>query len=83
MSPLSTELVLANRTLDKARALVERHRAVAGATLLRASTLDGCGRDFDVVINDFQRPRTNAQPWRVRVADETGFLTLAFFPLDR
>ena len=45
------ELVLANRTLDKARALVERHREVASATLLRAATLEGCGRDFDVVIN--------------------------------
>jgi shikimate dehydrogenase len=45
------ELVLANRTLAKAQALVERHRAVAGDALLRASTLEGCGRDFDVVIN--------------------------------
>ena len=45
------ELVLANRTLDKARALVERHREAASATLLRAATLEGCGRDFDVVIN--------------------------------
>lgn len=45
------ELVLANRTLGKAQALVERHRAVAGGALLRASTLEGCGRDFDVVIN--------------------------------
>ena len=46
------ELVLANRTLDKARALVERHREIASsATLLRAATLEGCGRDFDVVIN--------------------------------
>ena len=45
------ELVLANRTLDKARALVERHRVIASATLLRAATLADCGRDFDVVIN--------------------------------
>lgn len=45
------ELVIANRTLANARALVERHRAVAGGALLRASTLEGCGRDFDVVIN--------------------------------
>ncbi|MBC8055161.1 MAG: shikimate dehydrogenase, partial [Rhizobiales bacterium] len=45
------ELVLANRTLDKAQALVERHREVASASLLRAATLEGCGRDFDVVIN--------------------------------
>ncbi|MES2102282.1 MAG: shikimate dehydrogenase [Pseudomonadota bacterium] len=45
------ELVVANRTLDKARALAERHREAASATLLRAATLEGCGRDFDVVIN--------------------------------
>jgi shikimate dehydrogenase len=45
------ELVVANRTLDKARALVERHREAAPVTLLRAATLEGCGRDFDVVIN--------------------------------
>ena len=46
------ELVIANRTLDKARVLVERHREIASpTTLLRATTLDGCGRDFDIVIN--------------------------------
>ncbi|MES1162423.1 MAG: shikimate dehydrogenase, partial [Rhizobacter sp.] len=45
------ELVIANRTPDKARGLVERHRELAQGTLLRAATLDGCGRDFDVVIN--------------------------------
>ena len=45
------ELVVANRTLRNAQALVERHRAVAGATLLRAATLEACGRDFDVVVN--------------------------------
>ncbi len=46
------ELVIANRTLEKARALVERHREPTSAsTLLRAATLDGCGRGFDVVIN--------------------------------
>ncbi|MES3015393.1 MAG: shikimate dehydrogenase, partial [Pseudomonadota bacterium] len=39
------ELVVANRTLDKGRALVERHREAASATLLRAATLEGCGRD--------------------------------------
>lgn len=46
------ELVVANRTLDKARALVERHQELASrATLLRAATLECCGRDFDVVVN--------------------------------
>ena len=45
------ELVLANRTLDKAEALVARHAAVAGAALLRAATLADCGERFDVVVN--------------------------------
>ena len=45
------ELVVANRTLDKAAALVERHRAVAGASRLRAAAPSNCGSAFDVVIN--------------------------------
>lgn len=45
------ELVIANRTLDKAAALIERHRAVAGSTRLRAAAPDAAGGGFDVVIN--------------------------------
>ena len=55
------------------------HSVVHRTTGTLADAIDGQVMTFDVVINDFQRPRTNAQPWRVRVADETGFLTLAFF----
>ena len=44
-------LVVANRTLDKAIALVDRHRAYASRTTLRASALTECGRGFDVVVN--------------------------------
>jgi len=44
-------ITVANRTLDKARALVERHLQVAGETNLRASSLTACGTGFDVVIN--------------------------------
>ena len=51
LAALPAELVLANRTLAKAQALVDRHRTVVGGALLRASTLEGCGRDFDVVVN--------------------------------
>ena len=47
----ASEVVVANRTLEKAQALVERHRPVAGAAVLRASPLEACGTGFDVVIN--------------------------------
>jgi shikimate dehydrogenase len=45
------EVVVANRTLEKARTLVDRHRSVAQATRLRASTLADCGEGFDVIVN--------------------------------
>jgi shikimate dehydrogenase len=45
------EVIVANRTLDKASAVVERHLPVAGNSSLRASTLSDCGRGFDVVVN--------------------------------
>ncbi len=44
-------IVVANRTLEKALSLVERHRAVAAHAQLRASTLADCGESFDIVIN--------------------------------
>lgn len=45
------EIVVANRTRERAAALVERHRAAAGAMALRDSALDDCGGPFDLVIN--------------------------------
>jgi shikimate dehydrogenase len=44
-------LVVANRTLDKAAALVARHAGVAGGTRLRAAATSDCGSGFDVVVN--------------------------------
>jgi shikimate dehydrogenase len=63
------ELVVANRSPDKAQALVERHRdwAAAHGTVLRASGLAGCGRAFDVVINGSASSLAGAA---VPVADE-------------
>ena len=51
LQSLPAEVVVANRTLHKAQALVDRHRSAAPAALLRASTLADCGEGFDVVIN--------------------------------
>lgn len=47
------ELTVANRTLEKARDLVARHRATAAASgvSLCAAPLDRCGEGFDIVIN--------------------------------
>jgi shikimate dehydrogenase len=45
------EVVVANRTIAKAQALVEQHRAVAGQTGLSARASADCGCDFDVVVN--------------------------------
>ena len=45
------EVVVANRTLERAQALVDRHQSVAASTRLRASTLADCGEGFDVVVN--------------------------------
>ncbi len=45
------EIVVANRTLDRAQALVDRHLAVAGAVALRATVPAGCGTGFDIVVN--------------------------------
>jgi shikimate dehydrogenase len=45
------EIVVANRTRERAAALVERHRAVAASVLLRDAPLDDCGERFDLVIN--------------------------------
>jgi len=47
----AAEVVVANRTLTKAQALVARHASMAGDCALRASALDDCGTAFDVVIN--------------------------------
>lgn len=47
------ELVVANRSVDKARALVARHAGFAqraGAALC-AAPLDDCGEAFDIVVN--------------------------------
>jgi shikimate dehydrogenase len=45
------EVVVANRTPEKAQTLVDRHRPVAQATRLRASLLADCGEGFDVIVN--------------------------------
>lgn len=45
------EIVVANRTVERARALVTRHRAATSRVALRAVELSDCGERFDLVIN--------------------------------
>jgi shikimate dehydrogenase len=45
------EIVVANRTPERAAALVERHRQVSPRVRLSAAALDGCGVRFDLVLN--------------------------------
>src|SRR5215471_890122 len=47
------------------------------STLSQAA--DGQVMTFEVVIEEVQKPRSHAQPLRVRVSDSTGFMTLVFF----
>ncbi|HET6969730.1 MAG TPA: ATP-dependent DNA helicase RecG [Phenylobacterium sp.] len=44
-----------------------------------SDAIDGQVMTFEVTIQDHQRPRTQAQPWRVQVADDTGLMMLVFF----
>jgi shikimate dehydrogenase len=48
------QIVVANRTIERAEALVARHAASASAlpaTELRACPLDACGSGFDIIVN--------------------------------
>ncbi|MFN3584962.1 ATP-dependent DNA helicase RecG [Phenylobacterium sp.] len=47
------------------------------ATISRA--VDGEVMTFEVTIESYQKPRVKTQPTRVRVFDQTGFLSLVFF----
>ncbi|WP_333585725.1 ATP-dependent DNA helicase RecG [Phenylobacterium sp.] len=53
--------------------LIHRHPSQVSAAV------EGSVATFEVTIEAYQRPRTPAQPWRVRTFDGTGFLTLVYF----
>ncbi|HKP77760.1 MAG TPA: ATP-dependent DNA helicase RecG [Phenylobacterium sp.] len=58
---------------------LQPHSLIRRTPAVLSSAVDGQIMTFEVVIDEYQRPRTKAQPWRVRVSDPTGFLTLVFF----
>jgi len=55
------------------------HSIVRRTPARLSEALDGQVMTFDVVIQDYQRPRTQSQPWRVQAADDTGLIMLVFF----
>jgi shikimate dehydrogenase len=56
------ELVVANRSLDKAQALVTRHAAVACGAALRAAGLTDCGTAYEVIVNATASSMAGAAP---------------------
>lgn len=66
---------------DKVRdvAFLRPHSLVRRTPATLASATDGRVMTFEVTIEEHQRPRSQAQPWRVRVSDPTGVMTLVFF----
>ena len=62
LAALPAELVVANRSVEKAQALVARHAGVAGAVRLVAASLADCGEAFDVVVNGSASSLKGAAP---------------------
>ena len=62
LAALPAELVVANRSVDKAQALVARHAGVPAAARLRAASLTDCGEAFDVVVNGSASSLKGAAP---------------------
>jgi shikimate dehydrogenase len=62
LAALPADLVVANRTTEKAQALVARHVDVAGAVRLLAASLADCGEAFDVVVNGSASSLKGAAP---------------------
>ena len=58
---------------------LQPHSLIRRTPALLSEAQDGQVMTFEVVVKDFQHPRTKAQPWRMRVVDDTGIMTLTFF----
>ena len=58
---------------------LQPHSVIRRTPAVLSAARDGEVMTFEVTIQEHQRPRANAQPWRVQVADETGLMMLVFF----
>jgi len=55
------------------------HNIIRRTPAVLSAAVDGQVMTFEVAIDQHQRPRVSSQPWRIRVSDPTGFMTLVFF----
>ncbi|HEY2358347.1 MAG TPA: ATP-dependent DNA helicase RecG [Phenylobacterium sp.] len=55
------------------------HSLVRRTPASLSAAIDGQIMTFEVTVDEIQKPRTSAQPLRMRVSDPTGSLTLVFF----
>jgi ATP-dependent DNA helicase RecG len=55
------------------------HSLIVRTPAVLSASVDGQVMTFEVSVEAHERPRASAQPWRVRVADHTGYMTLVFF----
>jgi ATP-dependent DNA helicase RecG len=55
------------------------HNIVRRTPAVLSAAVDGQVMTFEVIVDQHQRPRGYSQPWRIRVSDPTGFMTLVFF----
>jgi ATP-dependent DNA helicase RecG len=55
------------------------HSVVVRTPAVLSAAIDGQVMTFEVTVDAHERPRSHAQPWRVRVSDPTGLMTLVFF----
>jgi ATP-dependent DNA helicase RecG len=55
------------------------HNIVRRTPAVLSAAVGGQVMTFAITIDQHQRPRVASQPWRIRVSDPTGFMTLVFF----
>ena len=58
---------------------LQPHSIVRRTPSVLSAAADGQIMTFEVLVEEHLSPRGPGQPWRLRVSDPTGFLTLVFF----
>lgn len=58
---------------------LQPHSVVRRTPASLSAAIDGEVMTFELLIEEHQRPRSQAQPWRIRASDPTGWINLVFF----